>query len=217
MSAESLILTAAQEAMKTDEQLLLFYGAEMEKMDRSTPAGEYTGERFFVRRPEAYKLCVLMCADPTISTRQICKLLHITDGTVNGVREREETLVNGERHRLNRKLSHAIERAVERTHEDMPNASALQAATAMGILVDKRALLEGAPTIRIDVTSAGGGNALIERMQALYERLREKNAALPVAATLLDGEEEECSTSNPEELSGQAVQRPTLDLEALPA
>jgi hypothetical protein len=93
-----LILQTAQSALRTDEQLMLFYSdAAIEPIDRGSPQGDYSGERFFARRPEAYKLCVQMLADPSISVRQICRVLHVTDGTVNAVRAREEILTKAAR------------------------------------------------------------------------------------------------------------------------
>jgi glycerol-3-phosphate O-acyltransferase len=75
--------------------------------------------------------------------------------------------------------------AVERAMAALPEASALQAATVAAIFVDKHALITGAPTARIETVGELSGNKLIEHMQQLYERMREKNAATEVVGELV--------------------------------
>lgn len=174
MDDNSLILQRAQEAMKTDEQLTLWFGRDIQELeiDRTKPEAQYSGQRFFDRRPEAYKLCVEMCADPGISTRQICKLLHITDDTVAGVRAREKELIKGHAETLSRKLEHGMHRAFERAVEALPQATALQAATTGAIMADKHAMINGNATAILEIKHTGNENNF-ERLIEMYHKAKE--------------------------------------------
>lgn len=179
LTTDSLIQKTARAAMEADQELALWFGAELPKIDRSTPIGDYTGERFHAREPHKYQLCAQMCADPGISTRAICKVLHITDDTVRGVRARESEIIKGHAQALSRKLEHLEHVATERAIEALPTANAVQAATVMAIAVDKRAVLNGNATAILEIKHTGGDNfaryhELLEKVKALAGAQREK-------------------------------------------
>jgi len=186
---DSLIQKTAREAMDADPELDLWFGSQLPRIDRSTPQGDYTGERFHDREPHKYQLCAQMCADPGISTRAICKVLHITDDTVRGVRSREAEIIKGHAQNLSRKLEHLEHLATERAIEALPLATSVQAATVMAIAVDKRAILNGNATAILEIKHTGGDNfaryhELLEKVKALAGAQREKL----VHATVVESE-----------------------------
>lgn len=163
---DSLIL-AQEQREHDDAQLSLFFGESFPPIDRSKPKFHYTGERLFRDRPEIYRAVVKLLAEPGISIRTICKLLHVTDDTVRAVKDREGISIAAEKKVILKNVAHGVRLAAERVIELLPGGNLKDSTIALGVLTEKMQLLSGEATARIESGPAGD---IFQRFQEFHER-----------------------------------------------
>jgi hypothetical protein len=144
---ESLILRDRSEAQA---QPFLFGEDEIPKIDKSKPKFHCNGERLHRDHPERYNLVVRALADPSLSVKWICEVLHVSPECLRSVRAREKIPIAQEKEILLSNLAHGARLATERAIETMPNASTKDAVLAVGVLTDKMQLLSGGVTERVE-------------------------------------------------------------------
>lgn len=125
-------------------------------------AGEYTGERLFLRAPKVYQACIELLA-ASVPVRTICNLLHVNCQTVAGVREREPEAIGTAKARLSARLMNLGHLQTEIVRDQLCNL--LQSGKTLkpgeikdlliglGITLDKGMLLAGEATSRMEVVA----------------------------------------------------------------
>lgn len=200
MGAESLILAEAKPEAQDDE-LFRFYGAHLERVDRTVPAGDFTGERLFRDRRDIYRMVVELLGEG-ISQRQIARVCHVSANTVRKVEERETVPIDAHKKQASRVLSRVVRSSAERLEELVPKmGDGAKVAVVLGIAAEKLQLLTGEATMRVE--SIEGGAALHRRFAEIHEGLAKMaqarviepdmdlaggNAAVNAAARLHEGE-----------------------------
>jgi len=116
--------------------------------------GRYTAQRFFLKRPEDYKLCVTFIA-AGLGRLHIARLLKVHHMTVAAVGDREGVAVDIEKERIRKNIRLAVGNASERLPDIMASLPAGQVPIATAILLDKLAQMDGEPTQRVEVTVKG--------------------------------------------------------------
>jgi len=114
----------------------------------------YTAERFFLKRPEDYKLCVSFLA-AQLGLLQIARILKVHHRTVAAVRDHEGIQIDIEKERIRRNIRLAVGIAAERLPDIMAKLSDAQVPLSTAILIDKLAQLDGEPTQRVEITHKG--------------------------------------------------------------
>ena len=168
---DSLIL---QEAAREEAQPLLFSSAELpgEMFEAEEQHGNYTGERFFSRRPEAYKQAVSMIAEG-VSDRSICRALRITHHTLEAVREREGVSITAEKKGILQRAARVARVTIDRLAELAPEMSAKDAAVTFGIVTDKMLVMSGDVNSRVEVRQS---DPIGDYLALLQQLPREKSA-----------------------------------------
>jgi hypothetical protein len=119
----------------------------------------YTAERFFRKKPEAYRQVVALRAEG-LGILRISKILSVHPYTVMAVLEREPTKIEMEKERLSRAARGAANLAVDGIIEDLADentrrkVSARDKAIIAGVMIEKSELLVGRPTsinLNVDV------------------------------------------------------------------
>lgn len=154
-----------------DAQLWLTLGEigfQSVKVDRQGPKKRYTGAVLFRENPALYKAIVVLGAEPGISIRRICEIVHCTDDTIKGVLSREPRAVAARKNELLNE-GRLVQRAtLERLNELVPTMTAKDAALTFGITTDKVELLSGGVTARVEVTD---GAAVLKQFLDLHARI----------------------------------------------
>ena len=139
----------------------------------------YTASRFFLKRPDDYRLCVgfLAAGDGLL---RIARLLKVHHQTVAAVREREGSEIDIQKERIRKNIRAAVSIAAERLQDIMARLSDGQVPLATAILIDKLRDLDGEPTHRVEVTHRGHltHEAVAASLQAFPEAIEIE--ALPI-------------------------------------
>lgn len=136
--------------------------------------GRYTAERFFLRRPDDYKLCVSMLAGG-MGLLYIARCLRIHHMTVAAVRDREGEAIDISKERIRKHLRLAIGIGAERLPEILERLPDRDVPLSLAILIDKLALLDGEPTQRIETT---------HHVHLTHEAVRARLSAFPDAVEI---------------------------------
>jgi hypothetical protein len=119
----------------------------------------YTAERFFRKKPEAYRQVVALRAEG-LGILRISKIMSCHPYTVMAVLDREPTKIEMEKERLSRAARGAASLAIDGIIEDLSDedtrrkVSARDKAIIAGVMVEKSELLVGRPTsinLNVDV------------------------------------------------------------------
>jgi hypothetical protein len=128
--------------------------------EESEEKPRYTAERFFRKKPEAYRQVVALRAEG-LGILRISKIMSCHPYTVMAVLEREPTKIEMEKERLSRAARGAANLAIDGIIEDLSDentrrkVSARDKAIIAGVMVEKSELLVGRPTsinLNVDVT-----------------------------------------------------------------
>ncbi len=114
----------------------------------------YTAERFFLKRPEDYRLCVSFIA-ANLGLLQIARLLKVHHRTVAAVRDHEGVAIDIEKERIRKNIRLAVGIAAERLPDILAKLPDGQVPLSIAILIDKLAQLDGEPTQRVEITHKG--------------------------------------------------------------
>jgi hypothetical protein len=149
----SLIVRADEEAKK---QPLLFTSTN--DMPDSHFAvqeatGEFTGERLFRRKPDLYRIILSSLAEG-MGIRQISRAFHVSVNTVMAVRDREGSVIDTEKSKIQSNLSKFARVASERLLEEVDYIDIDKLGVPLGIVIDKMQLLAGQATSRIEHVAA---------------------------------------------------------------
>ena len=128
-----------------------FFSEVQEQAEKSlAAAGEFTGERLFRDRPAVYAAAVRMIAEG-LSISAAARALGISRNTICAVRDREGVSVEQEKKDLLRDLNRASRLGVEKVLELLPETkSAKDAAIVAAVMIDKRQLIGGEATSRVE-------------------------------------------------------------------
>jgi len=137
--------------------------------------GVYTGERFFLRDPERYRLVVDLLANGYGRLR-IAAILHVNHHTVAAVQRRENLPIAIEKQRLAGLARYGAGLCLEGVVEDLADPERRAAISTRdkgivaGVLVDKMQLLSGhATSITEHVKSAPAHDDFLAEMARVYE------------------------------------------------
>jgi len=181
------LIQAAAEADRAAPPFSFFSDVQEEAEKTLAAAGEFTGERLFRDRPAVYAAAVRMIAEG-LSISAAARALGISRNTVCAVRDREGVSVEQEKKELLRDLNRASRLGVEKVLELLPETkSAKDAAIVAAVMIDKRQLIGGEATSRV------------ERVDVKPDQVKAYLDALPV----LDAELVEISMGIPGEAAGQ--------------
>jgi hypothetical protein len=133
------------------QQLKLFSSAEMpaELFAEDEAKGTFTGERLFKQDPEKYHMIVSGLAEG-MGIRQLARAFHVSPGTIQAVRDREQFSIGTEKERIATNLRNFSRVASERLIEEVDNIPLQSLPVAIGISVEKFQLLEGQATARTE-------------------------------------------------------------------
>ena len=182
------LIQAAAEADRAAPPFSFFSEVQEEAEKTLAAAGEFTGERLFRDRPAVYAVAVRMIAEG-LSISAAARALSISRNTVCAVRDREGVSVEQEKKELLRDLNRASRLGVEKVLELLPETkSAKDAAIVAAVMIDKRQLIGGEATSRV------------ERVEVKPDQVKAYLDSLPVVdAEVL----EVISTGIPGEAAGQ--------------
>ena len=181
------LIQAAAEADRAAPPFSFFSDVQKEAEKSLAAAGEFTGERLFRDRPAVYAAAVRMIAEG-LSISAAARALGISRNTVCAVRDREGVSVEQEKKDLLRDLNRASRLGVEKVLELLPETkSAKDAAIVAAVMIDKRQLIGGEATSRV------------ERVDVKPDQVKAYLDALPV----LDAELVDISIGVPGETLGQ--------------
>ena len=181
------LIQAAAEADRAAPPFSFFSDVQEEAEKSLAAAGEFTGERLFRDRPAVYAAAVRMIAEG-LSISAAARALGISRNTVCAVRDREGVSVEQEKKDLLRDLNRASRLGVEKVLELLPETkSAKDAAIVAAVMIDKRQLIGGEATSRV------------ERVDVKPDQVKAYLDALPV----LDAELVDISIGVPGETLGQ--------------
>jgi hypothetical protein len=184
--SKSLIL--AEEAESDDEQLFLFSGHKLPKIDRSRLPFEFTGERLFRDRPDIYNAVVELLADRGVSLRMIVKHCHVSMNTIRAVAARERIPIDAQRSAIADTMAFGLRLATEQIIEKLPSGNLKDSAIAANILSTNLQVQRGEPIARIEV---GLGGNLFERFQRFHDELVAMARAKTIKATVIEPDEPE--------------------------
>lgn len=151
------------------EQRLLFeLGAELLTVEEDARKGKYSGAIIEKNREKVKAICGALAEGHGII--RVAKAFGVSTHTVIGIRERHPDLLAIEEKQLTRKYGTILALSAERYLEALVSGSipAAQLPVGMGIVFDKKALLDGKPTAIVrhqaKEISIEDLNALIEGM-----------------------------------------------------
>jgi hypothetical protein len=170
--------------------------------EQGVGSARYTAERFFVKRPEDYKLAVTFLA-AGLGLLHIARLLKVHHMTVAAVREREGSSIDIEKERIRKNLRLAVGIASERLPDIMARLADGQVPISIAILLDKLALLDGEPTQRVEVTVKG---------HLTHEALAAQIEAFPVDAIEVESTGSPVGESSQKALGGSGVDAAGSDI-----
>jgi hypothetical protein len=185
----SLLLQADADAEREAAQYLLFHDHLSLKLDRSKPRFHCTGERLFRDRPEVYRLAVELSAENEanprgISKRQICRVCHMSDHTLESVLQRERIPIATHKKEIVKVSARVSRMTIERLEELAPTMNAKDAAIAFGITTEKHLLMTGEVTARIE--EIDGGRELHRKFAELTERMIKEAHAREISSHIGD-------------------------------
>jgi hypothetical protein len=157
-------------------------GLEIEVDDgffqKEQPAAIYTAARFRANRPDDYAECVKLIGQG-VAVERIKRLLHLHHQTVRAVAEREKLTVGELKEQTKRGLGEAIALAGAQAADEISRLRGLPKFIALGIMIDKKAQMDGEPNFRAEITVKGDGGKSWEEMIALREQ-RKARAVIDV-------------------------------------
>jgi hypothetical protein len=130
------------------------------------------------RNQERYREIVSALAEG-MSVRRVSKLFRVSHHVVRIIREREPELVATEKKRLSGLMGHAIRESVESYLEDLERGTVPVNVKLVGagILCDKKAMIDGDATSRIEVIRTGLPS--LEEMKRVIEALPSSAVSSP--------------------------------------
>ena len=153
------------------QQLVLFEsGSELLTVEEDARAGKYSGAIIERNREKVKQICAALAEG--IGILRIAKAFAVSPHTVIGIRDRHPDLIAMEEKQLARRYGNILKLSAERYEEALLNGSipAAQLPVGMGIIFDKKQILEGKPTSiagKAEVLSADRINELIASLPAV--------------------------------------------------
>jgi hypothetical protein len=149
MATEAATTDLVQAALFSDLDL----GSELLTIEQDAKAGRHTGTTLERRRELVEVICERLAGG--MSIRDICKLYGVGRNTVSALMQRLEAAGRLEpyKKRIAAKLGLAVEMGMDRYLEALASGAVDpdKIPVAVGIFSDKRALLEGEPTVIAEV------------------------------------------------------------------
>lgn len=158
-------------------------GHELLKLEERARNPEFTGERVAKDR-ERYEGIVRALAEG-LGTRAIARAFRVSPHVVSAIRSREAQLVATEKKEVSRKMGDFVRMGVERLVEEIDTIPIGQLSVSVGIIADKKALLDGDPTMRVE-SGLSRSAVTVEELRRVLAEVRERQKAVVVDAPLLD-------------------------------
>jgi hypothetical protein len=152
-----------------EEQLALFGdGAELLTVEEDARRGLYSGKIIEKNRAKVRAICQALAEG--IGVNRIAKAFGVNIRTVMGIRDRHPELIAAEEKLLSQQIGRVLKVGVDRYLEALLDGAipAAQIPVGMGILFDKKALLDGKPTAIVEHRQA---DLTVERLNELIEQL----------------------------------------------
>lgn len=154
-------------------------GHELLTLAQDERAGKFTGE--LIARNRVRYAAIVRCLAEGIGIRATSRAFGVSTNTVSAIREREAGAIETEKKELSTLMGRFVRMSVERLIEEVDAIPIGQLSVSAGIISDKKALLDGDPTIRIEerievALSPGDLRAMLATMRA--------KRAIDVAATV---------------------------------
>ncbi|MDD2766005.1 MAG: hypothetical protein PHE83_18740 [Opitutaceae bacterium] len=145
MAESNLPATSQPELFRAEE---LPAGHELLTIEQDERAGRSTGERL-ARNRERY-MAIVRCLAEGIGIRATARAFKVSPHTIFAIRDREAAAIATEKQELSRLMGRFVRMGVERLNEELDDIPIGQLSVSLGIVSDKKALLDGDPTVRVE-------------------------------------------------------------------
>jgi hypothetical protein len=123
-------------------------GHELLTIDEDERRGRFTGERIAKNR-QLYQ-AIVKCLAEGIGIRHTARAFRVSPNTLMAIRQREGIAIETEKKELSAKMGLFVKMSVERLIEEIDCIPIGQLSVSAGIIADKKALIDGDPTVRIE-------------------------------------------------------------------
>lgn len=198
--SESLMPAVEQEELFDAEALPA--GLELLSIDADERRGRFTAERV-CRNRERYEAIVTGLAEG-LGVRQLCRAFRVSPHTVQTIRERESSRIATEKQEFSLRLGRVARLALERIEEEIEGGdmSGKDLSVCLGIVLDKKALLDGEPTARVEHASPRRAEDLRALLAAEIEAARATLAAGAIELTAVSTDKTSAVSSSIPEQNG---------------
>jgi hypothetical protein len=152
------------------DQLFLFSGEQLPKIDPAQPIWHCTGEYLRKARPDVWNAVMDALAEPGVSIRMICRAFRVSHNTVSSIQEREAANLDARKKNILGTISRGLRLCAERVEELGPTMTSRDAVIGVGVLTEKLQLLGGDPTARVEMIS---GPDLFGKLAELHRKFTE--------------------------------------------
>lgn len=152
-------------------------GHELLSVDEREKNGKSTGER--IAKDRKKYMAIVRCLAEGIGIRQTARAFGVSSMTVMAIRDREGLAIGTEKKELSAKMAQFVRLGVERLIEEVENIPIGQLSVSVGIIQDKKALLDGDPTAIIDHRSADEATVSADQVRDYLDRMKRAAVAVP--------------------------------------
>lgn len=152
-------------------------GHELLTIEQRAKSGRYTGER--IARDQARYRGIVRCLSEGLGIRQTARAFHVSTHTVQAIRDREGLAIATEKKELSHLMGRFVRLSVERLIEELDAIPIGQLSVSVGIIQDKKALLDGDPTSIIDHRSADESVVSEDQVRDYLDRMKRAAVAVP--------------------------------------
>lgn len=138
--------TLPEKWQEAEQQLLFAEGAELLTVEEDARQGKYSGKIIDKHRAKVAAICNALAGG--IGIIRIARAFGVSEHTVMAIRDRHPELIAMEEKELSRTYGKILKLSAERYLEALVSGSIqpAQLPIGMGIIFDKKALLDGKPT-----------------------------------------------------------------------
>lgn len=167
MDATSSLLAPEQQQPLFDESQLPL-GSELLLIEQNVKMGRYTGER--IARDRARYAAIIRGLAEGFGVRQLARAFGVAPRTIDAIRRREGLAISTEKKEVSDLMGLFVRLGTERLVDEVNDIPIGQLSVSVGIVSDKKALLDGDPTVRI---ADARGEPTVEELVDRFERLRQ--------------------------------------------
>lgn len=183
--AESNLSSTTQEELFRPADLPA--GHQLLTLDEDERSGRHTGER--IARDRKLYQAIVRCLAEGVGIRATARAFGVATETVAGIRDREPALFAREKKELSQRMGHFVRMGVERLIEEVDQIPIGQLSVSVGVISDKKALLDGDPTVRVEerievALSPGDLRAMLENMKRAQPPVIDVEPAKPAVTDI---------------------------------